>query len=801
MIRNYFLLAIRNITRQKGYSLINILGLAIGLAACLFIVLFILDEFKYDKHHEKGDRIYRMVVSYKSETGENFDIPIQSYRLRESLQLEFPEMEKVTRVTMPYDLEAKYENTDQRLEVSAVDDDYMDMFNLAMVHGDKNTALDASNGIILSRTSAERFFGDENPMEKMITLVTPMGNFPVQITGVFEDFPRTSHIHLDALFSTRVTDDIYNERQLRNWGEGTCYVYALLKEGSDPGQIESRMGDFVEKARGEGSSEGVGYYLQPLYDIHLRSHLRYEAEANGDIRYVYIFGIVALFILLIAAFNYMNLSTSRAIKRSREVGIRKLNGATRGQLIFQFSGEAVLFSFVSMWIALLLAELLMPYFNNLSGKELGIGLLNDWKVSAILVFVAVVIGFLAGLYPSFFLSRFKPVNALSGNVKVSTSNSLLRKVLVVVQFSISIFLIFSTLVIYFQYRNMRNARLGIDPSNVVITSVPNENWRTLKQELQKDPRVVSASALNKKPTRELSSNLSFKAEGLDENENMSIKIVTVDWDFFETIGNRIVEGRSFDRSYPSDERDAFIINESAKEYIGWDNAVGKWFETLTLDSAGVNWVERKGKVIGVAEDYYFESLHNEIRPVVYFIQENWINWMIIRINPEEIQSTLSFINDTWTGFNTVEEFQFSFYEEDIENLYRAEKRFFTIFITFAILAIFIASLGMLGLVSFTTEQRTKEIGIRKTLGASTRKVIANLTSDFLKLILISNLIAWPVAWFFMRQWLQDFPNRIEPGILFFIVSGLLAIVIALLTTLYHAYRAASLNPVKSLKYE
>lgn len=802
MIKNYFISGLRNLIREKSYSIINILGLAIGLMACLFIVLYIYDEYRYDRHHEKGENIYRMIVEYKDQSGDVFAIPMQAYRLKAELETEFPEMEKITRVTSPYEVAMEYEENQQRISISAVDDDFFDIFTIEMIAGDKTSALNDPDGVMLSESSAERLFGSTDVIGSMVEMYTPMGTYPVKITGVYKDFPRTSHFHLEGIFSTRITDNIFNERQKNNWGEGSGYVYVLIPDHVSIEGLEKRFPDFVEKSRGEGASEGVDYSLQRLFDIHLKSHYRYEIEPNGDIRYVYIFGVVALFILLIAAFNYMNLSTARSIRRSREVGVRKVSGASRGQLIMQFLGETVLFTFIAMWLAVLLSELFMPYFNNLSGKELNVNIFNNWELILLLFGASVIIGVLAGIYPAFFLSRFKPVDALSGTMdNVRTPNALLRKSLVVLQFSISTALIISTLVIFAQWKHMSNARLGINPENVVVIPVPSDEFRTFKDEILKNPKVISASALNKRPTRELSSNLSFKAEGLEVEEDPSIKIVTVDWDFFKTIGNKIVDGRAFSKEYGTDESDAFILNEAAVEFIGWEEPVGKWFETWTLDSAGINWVKRRGNVVGVAENFYFESLHNEIKPVVYFIQNNWINWMVVRISANDMQQTISFIKDKWQQFNTEEEFRYTFYDDDIQNLYLSERRIFKIFISFAILAIFIASLGILGLVSFTAEQRTKEIGIRKTMGASVSGVIGLLTFDFLKLVLLANIIAWPLAWYFMNRWLQDFPNRIDISIWIFFVAALLAVLIALITTLYQAWRAASANPASSLKYE
>ena len=803
MLRNYITITLRNLLRQKGYSFINILGLSIGLMACLFIVLFIVDELSFDKHHENGDKIYRFVVSYGESKESEMSIPIHAYRIREAVLTEFPEIEKITRLTHPSPVRCEYDDNLIDVTLSAVDQDFMDIFTVELLEGSKEGSLEGPGTILISESTAKKLFGDNPALDKTISIWSPIGKNPALIKGVYKDFPGSSHFHLDALISTKTTDLIFNERQLNSWGEGMNYVYAIINSGREAQSIVSRFPDFVEKVRGEGSSEGIRYSLQKLHDIHLKSNLRFELEPNSDIRYVYIFGVVALFILLIAAFNYMNLSTARSIRRSREVGIRKVAGASRSQLIIQFASEAVIFTFIAMWLALLFSEIFLPYFNNLSGKELDIDVFNNLGLIAALLAVSVAVGIFSGIYPAFFLSRFKPINALYGKIGNKNASSLLRKVLVVVQFSISIFLIICTIAIYAQWNYMRNARLGINPENVLVVPSPGNDFRVFKEEILKNASVLSVSALNKRPTAQLSSNLSFTAEGMAEDDDRSIKIVTIDWDYFETIENEIIAGRSFERKFPADERDGFILNKAAADLIGWnpEEAIGKWFETYTLDSSNVNFIKRRGTVIGVAENFNFESLHNSIAPVVYLIQNTWINWMVIRIDGQDIQKTISMIGDKWKEFETNNEFSYTFWDDDIENLYQSEKRFFRIFITFAGLAIFIACLGILGLISFTAEQRTKEIGIRKTMGASVSRIIGLLSYDFLKLVILANIIAWPVAFYFMRQWLMDFPVKIKLGIWIFALSALSAVFLALLTTVYQAYKAASANPAKSLKYE
>ncbi len=800
MAFNYLKLAFRNLLRQKGYSFINIAGLAIGLLCCLFIVLFISDELSYDSFNIQAKKTYRVLVTYKNSNNEGRPIPIQPYRLREALLTEFPGIKSITRVGEPFESQLEFNDTKQRIMATNIDDDFFNIFTIQMIEGDQRTALEGPTSIIINETTAKKMFGNEEAVGKLVNLYAGDEKYPIQISGVFKDIPDNSHFHVDAFFSTRITDHLYNNRQLNNWGESVCYVYLLMPDNMTPQTLESRFPSFVDKVRGEGSSKFIQYSLQPLLDIHLHSNLRFELEPNSDIRYIYIFGAIAIFILLIAAFNYMNLSTARSIRRSKEVGIRKANGARRGQLILQFTGEAVFFSFLAMWIALLLAELLMPYFNNLSGKNLDINLLNNWKILLVLFGTSVLTGILAGSYPAFFLSGFKPVHALYGNIRLGSGNIRLRKALVILQFSISILLIICTLTIYSQWNYMKNARLGIEPDNVVIVNMP-DHYRTFKDEILKNPDIISVSASNKKPTKPLSTNLQFEAEGIEPDDNASVKIVTVDWDFFKTMKNEIVKGRSFDRSYGSDESGAFIINETAQKYIGWDDPLGKWFDTATLDSARVNWVEREGRVVGVARDFYFESLHEKIQPVVYFIQENWLNWSEIRLSGQNIPKTIAFIKNTWEIFTPSHEFEYSFYNDDINNLYLSEKKFFSIFMTFAFLAIFIACLGILGLISFTAEQRTKEIGIRKTLGASVNDIIGMLSHEFLFLVLISNVFAWPTAWYFMHNWLQDFPYRTKQDVMIFLASAAMATLISLFATFFQAWRAANANPSISLKHE
>jgi ABC-type antimicrobial peptide transport system permease subunit len=464
-------------------------------------------------------------------------------------------------------------------------------------------------------------------------------------------------------------------------------------------------------------------------------------------------------------------------------------------------GESVLMALISMVIAVLLGQLLLPFFNNLSGKEFEPSIFNAPRIVTGLIIAIFLIGMIAGSYPAFYLSYFKPIRVLSGETRGIGGNLRLRKILVVFQFSISIALIISTLVVFGQWRFLSNKKLGVNPENVIIVRRPSSNYYTFKQEVLKNPRVINVTSSNKKPTGGLTSNLGYKAEGLDEDSEQSIKIVTVDFDFFETLENRILLGRSFSKEYSMDSVSTFILNETAVRDIGWEDPLGKWFETSTLDPVSNNWKKRRGLVVGVSEDFHFESIHNTIQPVCYFVDNFWVNWMSIRISSEDFTSSLQFLEREYNKLNPDFPFDYSFYDEDIEALYESERQFFRLFIVFALLAIFIACLGILGLASYTAEQRTKEIGIRKVAGASVNRIILLVTNEFTRLVLIANIIAWPVAWYFMRNWIQNFPYRIKLGIYLFVISALLAFLFAQLMVVYQAWRAATRNPADALRYE
>jgi len=803
MFRNYVLIALRNIFRQKGYSLINITGLAIGIMSCMLIVMYLVDELSYDKFHEKGDRIYRLFFNYTSPNGESFDHAIGPYRLADELASRYPEIEEAVRLsfTSPMPL--------RNGEIEFVEDNVMfadsnvfKVFSFEMEAGDASQALIEPFTCVVSDMVAQKFFGEENPVGKSLQVNTGQGEGEVRITGVFRTFPENSHIKPDVLASMATAEYIFNDRQKFNWGEGTVAYYLLLPENLPKESLESKFPDLIaEIFDDEEAPNFIRYWLQPLYDTYLKSDLRFDFEPHGNLTTVIVFSMVALFIMIIAIINYMNLATARSARRAREVGLRKLVGGQRHQLIRQFMIESTGLVFIAMLIALILATFVLPFFNTLSGKTFDSSALIHWKVILILLLSAMVIGILAGSYPSFVLASFRPLRVLYGDTRTGKGGFTLRRILVVLQFSISIALIISTLVVYAQWNMLSNKDLGINPENVLLIPRPNNGYHTFKEEVLKNPKVLHVSSSNKRPAGRLTSNLGYTAEGLPEDEGKSIKIVTVDFDFFETLENRMVAGRSFSNSYGMDSISSFILNETAVKDIGWEDPIGKWFQTSTLDPETDNWITRRGIVVGVAEDFHFESVHNTIQPVCFFVDNYWINWMSVKIAGSDTQATLDFLESEFTKVDPESQFDYSFYEDEIESLYTAERQFLRLFIIFALLAIVIASLGILGLASFSVEQRTREIGIRKVAGSSEKRIILLISYEFSVLVLFANLIAWPLAWYFMRNWLMDFPYRIKLGIHLFLISALLALFIAMITVFFQGWRAANLNPAEALRHD
>jgi len=806
MLKNYFKVAIRNLTRQKGYSLINISGLAIGIASAILIILFVSDELSYDRHHEKADQIYRVGLAGRIANNE-MEVALSCAPIGAALVSDYPEVITSTRIyafsgdpIIRYEEKSFVEN-----QFIYVDSTFFDVFTIPFIRGNPETALNRPNTLVLTKSIANKYFGDENPVGKSLEAGNERTNY--EITGVVEDYPENSHFHFDLLAS--FVSHPYSQNDM--WISNNNYTYILLQEGILPEQLTAKFPEMITKYIGPALQTfmGVsleeflsggnkwGYFLQPVTDIHLHSNLGYELEANGSNTIVYIFSIIAFFLIIIACINFMNLATARSANRAKEVGLRKVVGSSKLLLIRQFLSESVLLSFISLVIAIILVEIFLPYFNNLSGKHLDINYLVSWFFLPILIGLGLFVGLLAGSYPAFYLSRFQPVKVLRGMLPSGMKSSRLRGVLVIFQFTITIILFISTFVVSKQMSYIRKKDLGFDKENLVIIKrayALSQQGQAFIQELLKNPDVTSATISNTIPG-ELFGNTAFYPEGTGVEGTHAINYMASDHDFAKTFGLEITRGRFFSKDLASDSM-AVVLNTAAIKSLGFTNPI----DTILYQISGTPGQDVPLKVIGVLKDFHYESLHQKIRPLVILLNENALNYITSRINSANKSETMGFLKEKWEEF-VDQPFDYSFLENDLAAHYNDDKRTGSIFGIFSILAIFVASIGLLGLASFMAEQRTKEIGIRKALGASIPGILKLLSREIIILILISTPIAWLVAWFYMKDWLQDFAYRINIGVLTLIISSLLAFIIALLTVSYQAIKAANSNPADSLRYE
>jgi putative ABC transport system permease protein len=807
MLKNYLKTAMRNLLKRKGYSLINIVGLAIGMASCLIILMFVNDELSYDAFNENAGRIYRVSASFLY-GGRSFDIAVAPPPMAQVLIDEFPEVENAVRFRQRGRYIFRYgDNTFKETRVSYVDPSFFDIFSIPLLKGNPDTALLDPNTLILSRNTAQKYFGDEDPVGKTLRL---NDRTDYLVTGVFEEIPGNSHFHFDVFISMTSLA----ESKSQTWMSQNFQTYILLREGADPAsleakfpdllvkymgpQIEAFMGKSMEKLAEENELDGE-FFLQPLRDIHLHSDLIAEMEATSDINYVYIFTAIALFILIIAAINYMNLSTARSAGRAREVGIRKVLGSFRSQLIRQFLTESMMLCLVSLAIALGLVQLALPFFNGLSGKALSIWDLINPTMVVVLVLVTIVVGILAGSYSAFFISAFQPVNVLKGHLKSGVKTGWLRSGLVVFQFTASIILIIGTFVVFDQLHYIQNKKLGYDKDQVIIlnnTYLLGDQTETFKNRMLTYPQIVNASISDYLPVPSNNNNSSVLPEGeRDSKKATSMQNWIVDYDYIKTLGMTIVAGRDFSREYSTDTK-ATIINQAAAKQFDWAQPVGKRIGRFLSTEGDIELYE----VIGVVEDFHFETLKETIGPLVMFLGESNGN-ISFRVETEDISGTIGILQKEWKRFLPYQPFEYSFLDERFADMYQTEQRIGRIFGVFAGFAIFIGCLGLFGLAAFTAEQRTKEIGIRKVLGATSPNIIQLMTKEFVILIAVANVIAWPVAFWVMKGWLKDFSYRVSLSVWVFAGAGLLTLLIALLTVSYQSIKAALADPATSLRYE
>ena len=792
MIKNYLKIALRNLIKHKAFSLINISGLAIGMACCLLIIIFVQDELRYDRFHDKSDRIYRMTSEW-NQRGVIANYPLIFSGVPPILQNEFSEVQNFVRFDPR--LNVLISSGDKKFyeeRLFYTDASVFEVFTFPLLKGDPKTALKEPYSIVLTENMAEKYFSGEDPMGQTLSIDN---EHDYRIMGILKEIPRNSHIKFDFLASM-ATLEAQDSRYGKLWA-WNCYTYLLLPEGYSYLDLERKFPDFIRRHRGEKAVEAYTFSLQPLTSIHLHSHLGSEIEPNGDIRYVYIFSAIAFFILLIACINFMNLSTARSANRAKEVGVRKVLGADRIRLTKQFLGESLFLSLMALPVAVALVELFLPAFNALTGKDLRIDYFGNSVVFIGLIGILLIVGILSGSYPAFFLSTFRPAEVLKGKLKAGSGSTLFRKVLVVVQFSISIVLIAGTIIIFNQLDFIRNKKLGFDKEQVVVLPVSRsgigQNFEAFKTELLQNPSVESVCGSTSLPSL-LPTRSVFIPEGVEEGERLTLRNVLVDYDFIKTFGMEIIEGRDFSRDFATDTKEAFIVNEAAVKEFGWDSALGK----RLIDLEGP-----RGLVIGMVKDFHFRSKHQKIEPLILSLlpSSRFVYFVSVKIRSSNISETLAFLKRKWNSFSPGWPFEYFFLDDNFNRLYKSEDRLRQVFLTFTFLAIFIACLGLFGLAAFTAEQRTKEIGIRKVLGASVPGVVLLLSKEFIKWVLAANVIAWPVAYFAMGRWLENFAYRISLGWGVFVAAAGLTLGIALFTVGFQAAKAALANPSDALRYE
>ena len=790
MIFNYFKVMIRNIQRNKSFSFINIAGLAIGLACSVFIFLWVQDELSFDRFHRNADLIHRVSVSGLINDTE-LGYTLTPLILAETLAQDFPEVEEALRIYRPRSIiTVRYKNkafTEPR--VLLVEKNFFKVFSFPFIDGAPSTALEDPTNLILSQDTALKYFGCENPVGKSVEF----NGQNYKITGVVKNVPHNSHFQFDILVPLHAID----LNRPAQWMNNFVMTYILLKAGSSPSQVEAKFPELIKKKIGNiGEGNRWEYYLQALTDIHLYSHIDYELGKNGNIAYVRVFSVIAFFLLIIASINFINLTTARASKRAREVGIRKVSGSHRSQLMRQFLCESIFQSYLALVFALGILFLVLPALGNLVAKPLKFSLLFHPVTFLLILGATLLVGLLSGIYPAFVLSSFRPSAVIKGNLLQTGKKVSLRNALVVFQFSISVFLIVGTLIVFKQLQYMQNKELGFDREQVLVIKNPfvlGNQIETFKHELQKKPNVLNVSISSHLPGYEANFvGISFNPQ---EASGVSLETWTGDEDLLVTLQMKLIAGRFFSKDFPSDKR-AIVLNESAVRNIGWEEPIGKKLQSLNID-----WI-----VIGVVKDMHYQSMQHQIRPMgLFHLSSNFNNYspkyMSVRLSTNNISQTISSLEKIWESYSPGFPFEFSFLDDAYNSLYINEQRTRILSVIFTFLTLFIAALGLSGLTSYIAVQRTKEIGIRKVLGASASDIVFFLAKGFIVLIIVSIVISVPLVIYVMNNWLSNFAYHIDIAWWMFAFGAIITIMIAMMTLGFQMIKAATANPVDSLHYE
>ena len=794
MLKNYFKIAFRNLWRHKGFSFINIMGLAVGMTAFFLIFLYVHFELSYDSFHTKADRIYRVVSDIKTPT-ETLHASGPSWAVPPNAKDEFPEVEAFVRIAANDNvLIRKGDIKFQEDNAMWADSSFFKVFDFKLLKGDPNTALKEPFSVVFTETAAKKYFGKTNPVGQSL-LITGDG-LPAKVTGVMKDIPENSQIQGDVVLSMSTITQKFNQGLDSQWGNYGAQAYLLLKSGTNAKALEKKFPAFLERRNGDEMKKMQMFptlFLEPLKDVYLYSTR--NGSKTGNINNVYIFSIIAVFILLIACINFINLTTARSAERAKEVGIRKVIGADKSQLKRQFIGESIVLCLLAFVLTVILSWFLLPLFNQLAGKTVSDGIFSQPQYVLLLLATSVGIGLLAGIYPAWVLSSFKPVIVLKGRFSTGTRGILLRKGLVIAQFTISIILIIATIIVYNQMTFMRNQDLGFNKDQMmIIDTYGDPAKKSFQQSLANIPSVKSTSLAGSVPGGNNPGAYSEIENIKGDMQIANLDLYFVDFDYINQYKIKMVAGRGFSREFGTDTTQAMVLNEAAVKMFGYNSpqqAIGKRFK---------QW-GREGKIIGVMKDFHYRSLQKDIKPLSMRIEPDGCNLVSINVSSNNLPSTIAAIENKWKSLIPNRPFSYFFLDEFFNKQYRSEERFGKLFLNFAALAIFISCLGLLGLSSYSTIQRTKEIGIRKVMGASVTSIVNLLSTDFLKLVFLSFFIAAPVAWFFMHKWLLDFAYRININWWAFILAGATAVFIALFTISFQAIKAAISNPVKSLRTE
>lgn len=793
MFKNYFKIAIRQFIRDKGFSFLNIMGLAIGIAVSIIGFLYVINEVSYDRFHEKSDRIHRIAVEALSGTTEIY----QTYTAAaytQPLYDDFPEIEKIARIAS-WDFKFKFgENSFIEKEVFITDSTFFDIFTIPVLKGQKENLLSQPYTAVLSESTAKKYFGDKDPINQVIL----NDSSSYRVIAVVEDLPKNSHFHFTVAVSLISFDGFYNNS---NWFSNSFVSYLLINKNTDYKEIESRLPAFVDKYLFGGNYSQVTatgnkweLYLQPLTSIHLNSDLRGEFEANGKKEYVYIFLIISIFILIIACINFINLSTARTEKRAKEVGIKKVVGSSKTELIKQFIGESIILSFIALFIALSLVELTLIYLPDFTGIKLEVPYFTNIYTIPSIIALGLIVGVLSGTYPALVMSSFKPIYVLKGGKGSNGKTSWLRNSLVIFQFMISVILIIGTFVISSQLNLLQNQNLGFDKEEIIVinnASSVNNSIHVIKHEISSLPFVQSVALSSRLPGIQLT-NWGCMAEGRDGG--FTLNVFSADEDLKDVLKLEMANGRFFSREYGTDTT-AIIINEEAEKLIGFDEILG----------ARINFYRDPiYHVIGVVKNIHYESKHQKVHPMAIFNANNSngnLAYITVRIDPGNYNQMIKSLTNIWDKYAGGIPIDYTFLDKQYDSLYNNEMQTKKLFLAFSFLAIFIACLGLLGLASFMAQQKTKEIGIRKTFGASALTIIVLLSKSFTKWVVIANLLAWPLAWYFFDNWLNNFEERTAILWWYFALAAIISFIIALITVSYQTIKSANANPIDCLRYE